>query len=47
MSAKKHPIRRYLLSTLVGVVVGLVGVIARYEYFYFGIWKNDFVTSNV
>jgi hypothetical protein len=31
MSAKPQLIRRYLIATLVGVVVGLVGVVARYE----------------
>jgi hypothetical protein len=33
MSAKKHLIRRYLLATVVGVVVGLVGLLARYEHY--------------
>ena len=33
MSAKKLPIRRYLLATLVGIVVGLVGVGVMYEYY--------------
>jgi hypothetical protein len=31
MTVNKHMIRRYLLATLVGVVVGLLGVVANYE----------------
>jgi hypothetical protein len=31
MSAKKQLIRRYLLAAMIGVVVGLVGLIAGYE----------------
>jgi hypothetical protein len=33
LSEPKHLIRRYLLATLVGVVVGLVGVSTRYWYY--------------
>jgi hypothetical protein len=33
MNEKKHLIRRYLLAVLVGLVVGLIGVLAMYECF--------------
>jgi hypothetical protein len=33
MSDRKHLIRRYLLATLVGVVIGLVGMVAGYDNF--------------
>jgi hypothetical protein len=33
MTVNKHLIRRYLLATAAGVVVGLLGVLARYELF--------------
>ena len=33
MSAKKQLIRRYLLATMVGFVLGLVGLVAGYQNF--------------
>jgi hypothetical protein len=33
MSSQKRTIRRYLVATLVGMVIGLVGLMIRYESF--------------
>jgi hypothetical protein len=33
MTVNKHLIRRYLLGTLAGVVVGLIGLVLEYESF--------------
>ena len=32
MISKKHLIRRYLLATVVGIVVGLIGLLAGYQH---------------
>jgi hypothetical protein len=45
MTVNKHLMRRYLLATLVAVVVGLVGIFARYSYYTESV--NDFTPAEI
>jgi hypothetical protein len=45
MSDRKHLIRRYLLATAAGVIVGLLGIFARYSYYTESV--NDFTPAEI